>query len=436
MNYHKRYIPHVDHIRRSHPLANGLAGLWLLNQPGGLNVRDLSENQLDGILNSPNGNLPSWGQGALGGELPLNNVLWHRQTVRVPRSPVKGEQDRTVVMLIKPTNVGGQILAEWGELSGTGKKWTLRFNAGKLSVELGNYNGVSDLEVNAGEWGVVGCRATGSQQRLFVNGEEETLVMIPMDTGEGLFGIGGSTETLGSYSYFTGSIGFVAIWNRYLSDDEMYGILERLHELISPESESWLYGRHQSQRGWRIYGGPGCVTDLNLNSPLTTVSIEERELELSGDMLPSNGERWIYLVRESDAAGNEETSAQLLQLRNDDDVIREDVQLPVWPSGNAWAVYQSDNVAVIRVIWAEPSGRLGVKKVQLETEDEGQVVTTTQQVDVDSRTWRVEFQESIPESVAVRFRLIITYNSGVVITGNWSQWVNRVASQSHLLETI
>lgn len=210
-------------LDRSHPLAQGLAGLWLMNEGSGLSVYDYSGNDNHGVL--VNG--PTWAAGKDGWAVSFdgtNDYVLATSPVGLP----SGDVPRTLFARSYWTSIGtaaGYCIGGYGNAA-NGKNFQLSaasFNANFWVLGWGgNYDwntGISATSLAAG-WHTYAVTYDGSSTILHIDGTARaTTSAFAWDTNPQRVVIGREIDLIGHE--YTGLIGDFSIYDRALTADEV-----------------------------------------------------------------------------------------------------------------------------------------------------------------------------------------------------------------------
>lgn len=223
-------------INAGHPLANQLAGYWLLNEGGGqLATNRVSGTTKDGTLTS--GAVFKVGQGGTAvtfdgtddvitvpttinpGSYPLTLMAWVRvDSTAAVRSimSIGVNQQEHVLLVITPTP----------------RFWAL------TQVGAANSQATGSTPVVTGIWyHVVGVYASATSRKIYVNGRLEATEATSRapSTASPTIRIGDRNGL--TTQRFAGLINHAALWTRALTDSEVAGLYQNPYQLFDPFTE-------------------------------------------------------------------------------------------------------------------------------------------------------------------------------------------------------
>jgi hypothetical protein len=213
-------------LDKSHPLAHKLAACWLFNEGCGSLAADISGHG----LNIPfAGGTPQWASGNHGSALYFNNT--ENEYLEIDIAPVIN-MPCTILAWICPDNVtnGNYYYPVYiADKDVINQAWGLLLNYGTGNVTLTANILVSGYataakSLTAGKWHqIVGVIAGTEDRRCYVDGGNKGTNTYPVSNPSGLdrISIGRAGDSTPGY-YYPGKIGCVFIWNRPLSDSEIY----------------------------------------------------------------------------------------------------------------------------------------------------------------------------------------------------------------------
>jgi hypothetical protein len=229
-------------LNPAHPLADRLAGCWLLNEGAGRVVRDISGQRHDGSFSGG----PLWTPGAFGPAVEFDgNDDW----ISMGNCLNLGTDDITMLVLVQYS--AAEQPEQWqGVHAGAvaGKGYLGSSNGYGVSVSGGNKIGwqvrnqstvfsiTSDNVLNDGQWHVVigVCdRDSATGLRLYIDGVRQSATADPTSiagvnlTDTPAFAVGSRQDVSQSWAWdYLGRVGAVCVWKRVLTEDQI-GQLQR-----------------------------------------------------------------------------------------------------------------------------------------------------------------------------------------------------------------
>ena len=225
----------------AHPLADHLAGCWLLSEGAGQVVRDISGPCHDGSFS---GN-PAWTPGAFG---PAVEFDGNNDWISMGNCLNLGTDDVTLLALVQ---YSGDQPEQWeGEhIAAVAGKGYLGSNSGYgLFIGAGNricwqvrnqstvFNVASNSVLNDGLWHVAAAvcdRDSATGMRLYIDGVRQSATADPTSiagidiTDPAAFAIGSRQDTNMAWAWdFLGRVAAVCVWKRVLTEAEI-GQLQR-----------------------------------------------------------------------------------------------------------------------------------------------------------------------------------------------------------------
>lgn len=215
-----------------HPLADQLAGCWLLNERGGLKAFDKGSARIDLAF----GNSPTWSAGKYG-----RAVLFVRassQYLQADSSPVTGSADTfTLLVWFNTDNVEPAQVAVFAGDKDAADQYSYLSLAGMGGGQLlwaytvgGAASGLaaSSKIYTAGKWhqGVGVFKGTSYRAAYLDGSNKGTNAAAVTATGFDRTAIGAARDSTPG-SYFSGKIAVVMIWARALSDSEIAYLYRR-----------------------------------------------------------------------------------------------------------------------------------------------------------------------------------------------------------------
>lgn len=170
------------YLRRGHPLAKGLVGVWPFQEGSGATLHDVSEYGRDGTEDTTSGTDNNPGGGWVIG--PFGHALNYKggsdNFTEVDWCGVQGSQNRTAVVRYKsssasPSTYTDQVWISYGNHT-TGERWEFRLdgpNGDVPRVEVSGGNLLGNTDVADTNWHTLGCTLNGSNATdhiLYVDG--------------------------------------------------------------------------------------------------------------------------------------------------------------------------------------------------------------------------------------------------------------------------
>ncbi|MCC7408781.1 MAG: hypothetical protein IT442_11965 [Phycisphaeraceae bacterium] len=179
-----------------------------------------------------------------------------------------------------------------------------------------------------------------------------------------------------------------------------------------------------SAGGWDIHGPLSRLEDMEAETPVALLGVDDREVELADRLASELGEEAIYLVRQVGDDGDFEAGVNLTRVQRVEDDYVPAVIGPVWPAEGEWSVWVDGDLARVSVWWERPARQALVREVELWHEAEG---SDTIKVEV----WRPGAMEMgweawrAMDGVRRRYRWRVTGERGQDVWTSWSRWVAR-----------
>lgn len=228
-------------INPNSPQAQGLVGMWALNDGGGTIARSCC-----GRLNGTLINGPTWGVGKFGVALSFNNPSG--QYIAVANNSVlnpTAQITMSVFVKFTTTSVLG-VLGKWGS-DGTGdanQSYSIYINGGKIGTTFNATNATDNVLLtngtyNDGKWHHVVATATASGTnniKIYIDGvleNQSTSSGTLLKTTTDRLLIGATSIASGNY-YFTGSLSDVRIYDRALSASEVQDLYANPNGIYIP----------------------------------------------------------------------------------------------------------------------------------------------------------------------------------------------------------
>ena len=221
-----------------HPLADRLAGCWLLNEGTGLVVRDLGAHRYNGSFSGG----PSWQARPIGCLIEFDgNDDW----ISMGDCLDLGTDDVTVLAMIQcsaanqPDEWAGDhfaAIAGKGYLDGAGKGYGLYLYNNRITWQVRNqataFEVNSDNVLNDGRWHTaigVCDRDSSTGLRLYIDGVRQNATADPTGingvnvNGSRAFAIGSRQEENGGtwWADFLGRVAAIMVWNRALMEAQI-----------------------------------------------------------------------------------------------------------------------------------------------------------------------------------------------------------------------
>lgn len=214
-------------INKSHPLAQGLVGCWMLNEGGGLKAIDsLKINIVDGALvncvfqQSDEGNCVNFN--GTSSSVNIGSTVANYPNLNLPGV-------MSVIATINPAvvSVGTRSIVADCNAGGTLLQWNFEMNrtAAKLSFGQGNANvATGTVSLVANRWYRVAVTRSGVAGawsiKIYINGVLDNTTATATNPGVQQ---GAAIGKLGSASalFFSGLINKVYVYNRTLTDSEI-----------------------------------------------------------------------------------------------------------------------------------------------------------------------------------------------------------------------
>jgi hypothetical protein len=244
-------------LNRSHPLAQGLAGCWIMNENSGKYVWDCTGNGNDGICTNmadPPTSTSGWGPGPNGGALAFDGSNDYFDGGSGPTTKF-GTGPFSILLNVRPTSFASEAgLYDALTLGGVGSRndafILVLTTAGKLRVYRGGpdtpggaYSASSnDALVLHSENSIVLVRS-GAVGTFYINGIADS-VTIPLSSN-----VTSGGSIIGRYAdadggWLTGHVSSASIYNRALSDDEVAYLYAFPYGMFEEESfPAWMRGR-------------------------------------------------------------------------------------------------------------------------------------------------------------------------------------------------
>lgn len=233
----------------SHPLADGLVGLWLMNEGSGSTVADLSGNGLVGTFQSTT----SWGVGKFGPAVFTNGTTDY---IRIPQSNLTGHAQISVVMWIWAES--GPQADNYARLLGF-YDFNGGYSIGQYSttnqLSYGVYNSLDEVVIVQGNtnffdgnWHQIAMTYDGAnicvyEDGVFVNSGAQTGLVqttaLDLDLGSKRWNV----------NLFAGAFDHVMIYNRALSDTEIEQLYAEPFAMISDTGASRISGASWTNSG-------------------------------------------------------------------------------------------------------------------------------------------------------------------------------------------
>ncbi|MEX2672515.1 MAG: hypothetical protein WD294_10435 [Phycisphaeraceae bacterium] len=176
--------------------------------------------------------------------------------------------------------------------------------------------------------------------------------------------------------------------------------------------------------GWNIYRGEHDLVSTDFAEPIAKLREPQRRWPIHAAHQPRDGETATYVVRHVDEHGREEKSATHVRVRRDGDQLVVLPSQPSWPAAGGWRPQRRDDGWRINAVWPARFDQLGVTKLALERQAEGEAVQVVQEHepagDASRATW-----DQPSAGVTERFRIRVIAPGGSSEAGPWSAWLER-----------
>jgi len=246
-------------LNRTHPLARGLVGCWLMNEGGGNKVFDLSGNRNTGTLTNmafPPTATSGWNPGKFGSALAFDGTNDY-----VDCGAVKPTGSITIAGWFKTTS--GSEHAIISTITTANKGYALSVSPRLWLYIYGTttcYKKSTDTTLNNGKWRFVAgvYDSSALTLTLYIDG----IVAAGTLSGTVPSAIGvGQNATIGygaaGFNYFNGTIDDLQIWNRALTASEIAWLYREMFPMFEPSRgreriyalgpEVWLTGSAEAQ---------------------------------------------------------------------------------------------------------------------------------------------------------------------------------------------
>lgn len=301
-------------LNQSDPLARMIKGAYLLNEGGGAKVTNYAH-PYNGVSATPT---ITWGKGygsssAYKGNGSSTYVSLGNSSTN-PNLNIPGEM--TILSMINLTNTSalGSICTD----GASGYQWIFEANrvAGKISVGWTNNLFVySTATLTAGPWYSIGMTRSLSGStytaKTFINGlfdNSGTTTTVPSaQQGSWI----GRLSTSGQY--FSGTIEYVYIWNRVLTDSEILTVHERPYRMFTPQLRKIFGVGVVLPVGGVVLGGTSAntefynsivVTGSGICGGISTISLNHKNIDATGGSLASGTSVLLKFINQSGVGGS------------------------------------------------------------------------------------------------------------------------------------
>ncbi len=216
----------------THPLNNGIVGLWLFNEGTGNLVYDLSGNENTGTIDGA-----TWVPGRLGSSLSFNGI---DNNIVVPSSSVLRPKAVTFSVGFQRTSSALKYLINWFYLTNSG--FGIRFTVGDLIhifddlLDAGSSKYPTAADTNYHQIVVVLNGDTGNSVLMYLDG---ILVGSGSNSLQNLSNMNSATilyfGARRNTDYYSGVIDEVRVWNRELTTTEILNLYISPYDMFIEE---------------------------------------------------------------------------------------------------------------------------------------------------------------------------------------------------------
>lgn len=254
-------------LNKSHPLARGLVGSWLMNEGAGLTANDSSGNNYTGDFVSA----VSWIPGPTGNVLDFAGNEDYINCGATAALNVTGPFTFSVKVHFENSAINTTFVLGKYTATGDKRQYCLRNASKELTLYLGTSDGtgtsktttVGDPIAWTNVWYTITCKweGIGTASRIFVNGVETSYSEAAVKNDAILDYAGndfliGLIEAYPSLYELNGEIDYLHFWDRALTDEEIaYQYAFPFAMFDSVEYPAWMYEEAAAATGnpWYYY---------------------------------------------------------------------------------------------------------------------------------------------------------------------------------------
>lgn len=228
-------------LNRSHPLAKGLVGCWLMNERGGIRVNDLSGNGNHGTLTNMDP-ATDWIMSPDGPGLDFDGV---NDTVLCgSTTSLDLRSSGTVAVRFLTTSSGYQTVVSKANFNTDRNGFIFATQSWKFKIELCSASAqqtlTSSASISSGVRYSGAATWNGSTIRLYLDGKYDNSAdqtVIPVDN---VYIMRLGDDPVYTSGRLTGQIFYVSIWNRCLSPSEVLSFYQSPYAMFQRD-DAWLY---------------------------------------------------------------------------------------------------------------------------------------------------------------------------------------------------
>jgi len=410
-----RSKPATGALNRNDPLTRGLASAVMFRDHGG--------GLFDSAAGAVHANMGGvWSHGRYGPELTFASS----DTSYVDLAPISVGNRFTIAMLGNTPNATDQIMGsrdpavsalrvDDGGRSLVMLTHKLVVNDMGAGTELGTGDPALNVFVKRDD--TVDLYKNGTLFNSLTDADNVGGLDLPLPWMLGGVRTGPSSRLFGNVTFQ-----MVAIWSaRALSAAEIARLAGDPFAVFRPAPSVVRYVNAPSA-GWHVYGGPGRLTDQNLDTPIASVASEVASLSIDTAHRPADGEEATYIVRRADDQGRVGGGLARAHVQNSGGALRSVPAAPAWPRTPGWSARRVDGGWMIVAAWGAPLNALDIDTVELVEQAEGQSEQIAACEPTRSRTGVLAWLHS-PAAHPVRYRVRATTTGGGTIDSPWSRWM-------------